>query len=157
MADTGIEGLRELSKIINDALTSQLSRRIPPALEVALAPVLAQLAQLQRTHRVIVTPATSPDHAQAQLEASKRYLLEDAFLVIASELHDDPIAIQVMQRLGVYERLVSLSRLVIHWRANPETQAALEVREQHRKTPIAERPAPFDDLNDPVSKDPIHD
>lgn len=145
----------EVAKIVNDAFTSHLTRKLSAALDAALEPVFAKLEAL-RTARVS-SPATSRDHAEAQIESFKRYLVEDCLLVIASELFDDAIAIQVMQRLGIYERFAQLCRAVMHWRATPETDAAAELHAFIRHLPVAQRPSPFDKLTEPILKGPIHD
>lgn len=90
----------------------------------------------------------------AYIEAFKRNLFEDALLVIASELLVDAPAIAAMQRLGVYHRFVHLTRAVLHARANPETAAEAAIAEAMRRLPIAERPAPFDELTEPLRKGP---
>lgn len=77
------------------------------------------------------------------VEAFKRYLVEDALIVIATRMLEDPAAIATMERLGVHSRLVQLMQAVLHWRANPETEAEAEMREAIRKLPIAQRPEPF--------------
>jgi hypothetical protein len=83
------------------------------------------------------------------VEAFRRYLIEDALIVIASELLSDAAAIEAMQRLGVHGRMVQLIRAVFHWRANPETKAETEMAETMRKLPIASRPKPFNEVTKP--------
>ena len=87
--------------------------------------------------------------APGYIEAFRRQMTEDAFIVIAAELLEDAAAIQAMQRLGVYERMVNLARAVLHQRAHPATAHEAEARDDLRRLPIAERPAPFDVITKP--------
>lgn len=99
-------------------------------------------------------PAIAICKEPGYVEAFKRYLVEDALIVIASELLNDAASIAAMQRLGVYERLVMLMRAVMHWRANPETDAEGQLAKAMRHLPIAARPEPFDKATELLRKDP---
>lgn len=92
------------------------------------------------------------------IEAARRMLLEDSLIVIASELLDDPQAVAALRRLGLHERLCALLRWVFDARANPATATEGLVRDELRRTPIADRPEPFRSAGAVIPKaDPVRE
>jgi hypothetical protein len=110
-------------------------------------------AAIERLHAARVSsPVTSQDHAEAQLESMRRYLVEDCMLAIASELLMDERSGALMMKMGLFDRLTCLCRAILHWRAHPETEAGAEIRTIIERTPIAQRPAPFNTITKPLGE-----
>lgn len=120
------------------------------SLELAFEQVLAEVRRVADAR--VSSPVTSPDHAEAQLESMRRYLVEDCMLAIASELLMDQRSGALMMQMGLFDRLTCLCRAILHWRAHPETEAGAEMRTVIERTPIAQRPAPFNTITKPLSE-----
>jgi hypothetical protein len=112
----------------------------------------AQRAQRAQRQAPQLRPPAIPVVEPGQGEAMRRMLVEDCLIVLASELLDDAATVAALRRLGVHGRLCSLMRQVFEWRANPTTAAELAVREELRRTPIAQRPEPFRSAGAPMPK-----